>query len=304
MLTLRFNDASELHISDDGFTTSVIKIDDIKTNAITFTTVDSALMNLQSWFKDVTKTSVMKVLSSEGVVMTTMNGYTSLRAIEVDLNGDDEVYNITMAQPTDLEGMKSSMQNILNDMTNTNTETSRKVQDLSETINSTKTDFGSKFLSVNEDIENIKNQIAPPNPENMELGDLKEYRVAESKINLAAWLADHPIRSTAHKGVMGTYSVTAEKQTLLQSAIMIAQMKKAAEDSEYQISWNETGKECEYDWTLEQLTTLALEISTYVRPYVSAQQTKEIEIMSAETVEAVNDVDLTYNDVHTSVLHL
>lgn len=304
MLTLRLNDATELHISDAGFQTSVIRLNDIVTNAVTFTTVDTALMNVQAYFKDTEKTSVMSVLNEEGTPVSTMNGYTALQAIQVNLDGDDTYYTVTMAQPTDLEGMKSTMKSMMDTMTQTTEETVKKVETLGTDLTSAKNELTQKITTATQSIEKINEQIAPPNPEEMELDDLKAYRVAESKLNLAAWLADHPIQSTAHKGTLGTYSVTSEKQNLLQSAIMVAQFQKAAGNHEYTPSWNETGKECEYDWTLEELTKLALEISAYVAPYVSAQQSKETKIMAAKDADAVNAISLTYEDVHTAVMHV
>lgn len=304
MLTLRLNDATELHISDAGFQTSVIRLNDIVTNAVTFTTVDTALMNVQAYFKDTEKTSVMSVLNEEGTPVSTMNGYTALQAIQVNLDGDDTYYTVTMAQPTDLEGMKTTMKSMMDTMTQTTEETVKKVETLGTDLTSAKNELTQKITTATQSIEKINEQIAPPNPEEMELDDLKAYRVTESKLNLAAWLADHPIQSTAHKGTLGTYSVTSEKQNLLQSAIMVAQFQKAAGNEEYTPSWNETGKECEYDWTLEELTKLALEISAYVAPYVSAQQSKETKIMAAKNADAVNAISLTYEDVHTAVMHV
>ena len=304
MLTLRLNDATELHISDAGFQTSVIRLNDIVTNAVTFTTVDTALMNVQAYFKDTEKTSVMSVLNEEGTPVSTMNGYTALQAIQVNLDGDDTYYTVTMAQPTDLEGMKSTMKSMMDTMTQTTEEAVKKVETLGTDLTSAKNELTQKITTATQSIEKINEQIAPPNPEEMELDELKAYRVAESKLNLAAWLADHPIQSTAHKGTLGTYSVTSEKQNLLQSAIMVAQFQKAAGNDEYTPSWNETGKECEYDWTLEELTKLALEISAYVAPYVSAQQSKETKIMAAKDADAVNAISLTYEDVHTAVMHV
>ena len=304
MLTLRLNDATELHISDAGFQTSVIRLNDIVTNAVTFTTVDTALMNVQAYFKDTEKTSVMSVLNEEGTPVSTMNGYTALQSIHVNLDGDDTYYTVTMAQPTDLEGMKNTMKSMMDTMTQTTEETVKKVETLGTDLTSAKNELTQKITTATQSIDKINEQIAPPNPEEMELDELKAYRVAESKLNLAAWLADHPIQSTAHKGTLGTYSVTSEKQNLLQSAIMVAQFQKAAGNVEYTPSWNETGKECEYDWTLEELTKLALEISAYAAPYVSAQQSKETKIMAAKDADAVNAISLTYEDVHTTVMHV
>lgn len=325
MLTLRLNDASEIKVSDKGFTTSVIKLDGIVTNAVTFTTEQLPLDNVQSYFKNSEKTATLRLLNEEGIPVSNMDGYTRLCGIQVDLDGDDEKYTVTMAQPTDLEGLKNALQTVLTDLGTTKTETVQKVQSMNETmletekrvnksiadsaefqttttndISNVKKELGQTTSTVNETktkVDDITKQLAPPDPETMELMELKAYCIAQSKLNLAAWLADHPLTSSAHKETPGVYSVTAEKQSLLQAAIMVAQLQKAADNDGYKVSWNETGKECENDWTLEELTQLALEISEYVHPYVTAQQAKETAIMAAEDKEGVNAVDLTYDHV-------
>lgn len=325
MLTLRLNDASEVKVSDAGFTTSVIKLDGIVTNAVTFTTVELPLMNVQSYFKDTAKTTTMSVLNEDQIPVSTMEGYTHLVGIQVDLNGDAETYTITMAQPTDFEALRTTVQEVLVNLGKTKEETVNTVKTMNEGIletekrvNTTLSEMDTFKSSTTAALDNLNDgldtattaiqntadsvsaiqaQIAPPNPENMDLPTLKTYMVAQSKVNLAAWLADHPLTSSAHKSTPGLYSVTAEKQSLLQAAIMVAQLQKAAGNEEYKISWNETGKECEDDWTLEELTTLALEISAYVYPYVKAQQAKETAIMEAVDAEGVYAVDITYDSV-------
>ena len=49
--------------------------------------------------------------------------------------------------------------------------------------------------------------------------------------------------------------------------------------------------------TIEQITALALQIAAYVKPLVSYQQAKEIEIKDCTTVEAVLAVEVNYGNV-------
>lgn len=128
------------------------------------------------------------------------------------------------------------------------------------------------------------------------LDQAKKFRVEESQMALAAFLADNPIISSCHGGKPALYSITKEKQAYLQSMIGTAQIA-LANGIEYKPSWNATGEACTYDWTLEELQILAMQIETVVRPLVSKQQMIEKEIIAAKTMEALSAVTITYADV-------
>ena len=63
------------------------------------------------------------------------------------------------------------------------------------------------------------------------------------------------------------------------------------------LTWNAMGKECE-EWTEEEFVTLVLQISEYVKPLVSKQQSYEVQIRDCETQEELDaiviDYDVTY----------
>ena len=75
--------------------------------------------------------------------------------------------------------------------------------------------------------------------------------------------------------------------------ILTAQMALAS-GAEYNPSWNASGEECTYDWTLEELTQLAFEIEAMVRPLVSRQQSMEVAINEATNVDTLNAIDITF----------
>ena len=135
----------------------------------------------------------------------------------------------------------------------------------------------------------------------LSLEDAKEYRVNESASDLEAYLSEHPITSTCHQGISAQYSITKDKQDYLQAMI---NMTKLSQESgiPYQPSWNATGEVCSYDWTLEELCQLAMEIEAVVRPLVSYQQTLEKEIRSVETMEDLKNVVIDYSQApsHTT----
>lgn len=120
----------------------------------------------------------------------------------------------------------------------------------------------------------------------------KKSLINQSKQNLADYLACHTVTSTCH-GEAAKYSITSEKQSYLASMIMTTQMAQTAGIA-YKPSWNASGQACTYDWTLEQLQQLAFEIESVVRPLVSKQQMMEMQLSAAETLEALEAVDITF----------
>ena len=121
------------------------------------------------------------------------------------------------------------------------------------------------------------------------LSPLKMEKIEESKTKLAEWLANNPLLYSDGK----YYSVTEEKQSLLNSNIASYERAKAL-GIEYPLKWNSTGEECT-EWTYTDLVTLSLTIAAYVAPKVSKQQSTEITIKSCETAEELDKVVISYD---------
>lgn len=121
------------------------------------------------------------------------------------------------------------------------------------------------------------------------LSPLKLTKITESKTKLAQWLAANPMTYTDGK----QYSVTEEKQSLLNSNIASYERAKAL-GIEYPLKWNSTGEECT-EWTYEELVTLSLTIAAYVAPKVSKQQSIEISIKSCENTEDLDKIVISYD---------
>ena len=121
------------------------------------------------------------------------------------------------------------------------------------------------------------------------LSPLKMEKIEESKTKLAEWLANNPLLYSDGK----YYSVTEEKQSLLNSNIASYERAKAL-GIEYPLKWNSTGEECT-EWTYTDLVTLSLTIAAYVAPKVSKQQSIEITIKSCETAEELDKVVISYD---------
>lgn len=127
-----------------------------------------------------------------------------------------------------------------------------------------------------------------PNYTAVNLAEIKAAKVEESKVKLAEWLAANPMLYTDGK----QYSVTAEKQSLLNSNLASYERAMAA-GIPYPLKWNATGEECT-EHSYEELVGLSLSIAGYVSPRVSQQQELEILINACETVEELDKVVISY----------
>lgn len=175
-----------------------------------------------------------------------------------------------------------------------------KVTTFSETIgeqNTAITEHGKKVDSAVKKAENVEARVAALEPvtdiTTLPLDDAKKQRVIESQKKLAAFLEDNPIISTCH-GEEAFYSITAEKQSYLQSMILLA-TTAASNGIDYTPSWNAMGEPCTYDWTIPQLQQLAMEIEVRVRPIVSQQQAIDRDIRAAKTMDELVEIDVQYH---------
>lgn len=119
----------------------------------------------------------------------------------------------------------------------------------------------------------------------------KTEKINGSKSQLVAYLETHPLQFTDGK----YYSVTQEKQNLLNNAITVYQMKTQLE-LPAELKWNATGEECAI-WILEDIIALALAIANYVEPLVIYQQAIEVQIKQCTTKEELESIVIDYATV-------
>ena len=124
-----------------------------------------------------------------------------------------------------------------------------------------------------------------------QLAARKVERIAESKARLSDYLLCHPMQWTDGQ----RYAITAEKQQQLTSKIMSATLA-AQTGTPYSLTWNATGQECQA-WTLENLTALAFAIDARVTSLVSYQQTQEVAMRDAPTLEELEAIPVDYDSV-------
>jgi hypothetical protein len=120
---------------------------------------------------------------------------------------------------------------------------------------------------------------------------------------LAEYLANHPLTWTDGKN----YGVTMEDQTELslnitQYQVAVAAMA-SAEDTENsdtdtettapRLEWHAIHEEC-HEWTLEDLSALAVAISNYVYPFYRLMQSYKVAIYACTEREDVRNIKLVY----------
>lgn len=154
-------------------------------------------------------------------------------------------------------------------------------------------EFPLKLTIENGKVVSWEKTVIELDPEELkrELERLKSERITQSKQQLEEFLQNNPLQFIDGK----FYSVTKEKQTLLANALQVYQMKIQA-GLPATLKWNATGEEC-VEWSLEDLSALALAIAEYVEPLVTHQQALEVQIRSATTLEELEAIEIDYESI-------
>lgn len=143
---------------------------------------------------------------------------------------------------------------------------------------------------LNSNPEKYLNYIVNP-----ELDKLKNEKIEESKVLLAEYLSSHPLFSKAKYEEGRYYTVTEEKQRQLTSKMAMYNIYSQQSLSYPLLKWNDVGNTCE-DWTVEELTKLAMEIDAYVTPLVEKQQAYEKMVQKVSNIEEFNIIEnLVFN---------
>lgn len=147
------------------------------------------------------------------------------------------------------------------------------------------------ITNVEENVEAWEAWKATLLPEADPLVQAKSERIAQSKTDLETYLLEHPMLWTDGE----YYAITAEKQNQLTSKIMAATMAQTM-STDYTLTWNSTGEVCK-EWALPDLYALAFAIDARVTALVTYQQTKEVEMRNAETMEELEAITVNYDEV-------
>ena len=197
----------------------------------------------------------------------------------------------------------STVKKNVSDVSTEISKTSETINGITKNVDDIKngmSDLEKKNSEAVESISGLSSRVSGLEPvtdyTTLSLEDAKQFRIEESKTALSTYLEENPITSTCHGGVAGQYSITSEKQNFLQAMISITMLAEQ-NGVEYQPSWNKVGESCTYDWTLEELQQLAIEIEATVRPLVSHQQALEKEILAVTNMVALQAVNIAYDAI-------
>lgn len=285
MYKLVFNDSTELLVEQVPIQETILVkgVDEVCIHYRLSTKEFPSLENVKAYFNDENKTSVVDIFEAsevgEDVPYTTFENMTKIQRVVVE----DDVMNVYMIAvstiPQKVADLEAKLAAAVKDASEV-----KAAQD--ETVSAVKEDVAAVKVEVAEVKASIPVQKTR---EQMTLEEYKEYKIKESKANLAAWLEVTTVKSSVHGGAEEEYSITATKQQQLTAMIFLAQTNE-----EFVPSWNATGKACTYDWTLDELLQLAFEIQAVVRPMVSKQQKMEEDINAATSKDAVDEVVITF----------
>lgn len=138
-----------------------------------------------------------------------------------------------------------------------------------------------------EDWQSMKDEI------DSVIDEINETKKSIIELQVALYLESHPLISNCHGGIEAEYTVTSEKQALMSSNYLTYTIAKAS-GLEAKLTWNASGCECE-EWTEEEYVTLVLQISEYVKPLVSLQQSYEVAINNCTSQEELDAIEIVYD---------
>lgn len=147
------------------------------------------------------------------------------------------------------------------------------------------------------------------------ISDLKEKLINKTKYNLARYIDDNPLFSICKYEDGRYYTATVEKQNQLTSVLsvylanampyVLISMSQGNTITDIhtfllnmnnlplKLYWNAQGELCE-EWTYSEINKLKDEMTQYVMPMVSLQQTMEVELRELNTQEELKSYDIEF----------
>lgn len=122
----------------------------------------------------------------------------------------------------------------------------------------------------------------------MPLEDVHEYLIKKNKRNLELFLESNPMKYNDKY-----YTVTSDKQNQLTGLLNAYRFAKDI-NIDIDLTWNETGKECE-PYTYEQLVQIYLAMLSYIKPLVTHQQETELRIKETNDFMQAGRIDITFD---------
>lgn len=131
------------------------------------------------------------------------------------------------------------------------------------------------------------------------LDEYKQAKIAQSKEDLASFLATHPLISKAYHNEWHKFNATEEHRNLFVTHYFAHNIKvQTGMFPNDKMSWNITGQEC-VDWEDSEAVLFTIDMDAYVVPLVHAQQRFELAVNAATTKEELDALTIDYSKVAT-----
>ena len=111
---------------------------------------------------------------------------------------------------------------------------------------------------------------------------MKKYITIAALLAAGTALSGAAVQTATWTGGAGTHTVE--------------QASAASNWNNQTLTWNSTGEVCK-EWTLQDLSALAFAIDARVTSLVTYQQTKEVEMRNAESMEELNAIVIDYDSM-------
>lgn len=128
------------------------------------------------------------------------------------------------------------------------------------------------------------------------LEEAKSRRIEENKLKLEQWQNTHYLISPLVDGIPKPYEISTQKQIELMQSLALGQLQQQC-GMEVNLTFNAKGGEC-IPFTLEELSTLSLQMQKFVYPAKHYCASKQSEILSCSTVEEVESVVIDYDSIY------
>lgn len=142
------------------------------------------------------------------------------------------------------------------------------------------------------EVVNTQKTVYTPNysleQKNLELAELKQYIISQTKILLESYLENNPVKINDK-----FYSVSTKSQANLLAMIKAGEMAQET-GIDFTLTWAPVG-EIQQEYSLYDLKKIFVEIQLYVHKFVLQQQLKEQEILAISSKEELLNLDIGYH---------
>lgn len=148
-------------------------------------------------------------------------------------------------------------------------------------------------ISLEDEIEKLKEYIKISDPSNYDLFEYKEYWINNGKEQLKKYIEDKPLISDCHGNKTATYTITEEKRNIFLGKWTYHQLLVSG-GIEDVMTWNASGEICE-PWTDSECLELIREWNDIINSLVIYQQSVEKQIQEAISIDAIKDIAFDYD---------